>query len=152
MKKSELKTGMLVVHNDGKVGKVMLNTKDGDYSYLPTGSRFPLYKLMDDLNFQDNTNPIIKVYEPKTPMSTLSFYADDMNLIWEGTKVKYIKANHFGSQKDYFWKVGNELDLTRGDIVEVETSKGPQIVQVKDIYNNIQDTHIHKKVIRKVVI
>lgn len=152
MKKSDLKTGMLVVHRQGEVGKVMLNTKNGDRCYLSNGKMLELNEINDDLNNQNDLNSIIKVYEPKHSMLILSFDLKDMNLLWENSKVKYIKANHFGSQKDYFWKVDNDLDLTIGDIVEVETSRGPQIVQVKDIYNNIQNTNIHKKVIRKVVI
>lgn len=60
-----------------------------------------------------------------------------------------IEARHFGNPKVYQWKNTSNLDLEVGDVVEVETSRGNQLVEVINILNFPQEEPT-RKVVRKI--
>ncbi|TCU72909.1 hypothetical protein EV204_105245 [Tissierella praeacuta] len=63
-----------------------------------------------------------------------SFFKDYITHI-KPNIAKYIHAVHFGSTKLYTWRVPKEfadIDFRAGDIVEVDTVKGRQYVEVRE--------------------
>lgn len=73
---------------------------------------------------------------------------DDGTALVTGYKensVKHISAVHFGCEKEYTWKAEN-VDVKEGDVVEVETDYGPQLVEVKHVFES-EDIG-HKSVIK----
>lgn len=95
MKKSDLKTGMLVETRSGKVGLVMLGTSKGDCIVgsgnggdIPDSQQtwFPLKFLNEDLTYPGLLDSdIVKVYEFPTNSEGASFKKDRRSLVWERT-------------------------------------------------------------------
>jgi len=90
MKKSDLKTGMLVENRNGKIGLVMLQTSNGDVlvggGNIPDSQQTwsPFRSLNEDLTYPGLPgSDIVKVYEFPSNSEGASFKKDRRNLIWE---------------------------------------------------------------------
>jgi len=96
MKKSDLKTGMLIETRDGSLGLVMLNTETGDAIVSDGSSGYwsPLYCYRKNLTFE-SSNPykllhesdIVKVYGFRSNMMGAKISVDGRNLLWEREEV-----------------------------------------------------------------
>ncbi len=61
--------------------------------------------------------------------------------------VKHIKAIHFGSNFQYIWEVPENLEISLGDTVTVETYIGEKLVQVVECFEAVASGR--KKVLKK---
>jgi hypothetical protein len=87
MKKSDLKSGMIIERKDGEKGIVLLNTSNGDIIGGAGGGKNKtwcgLYNYREDLTYgglEDTT--IVKVYDADSNMNFGSFNEYDLKLIW----------------------------------------------------------------------
>jgi len=90
MRKSDLRTGMLLEQRNGALAMVLLGTEHGD---IASGEEtwFPISQLNEDLTYKitlnqsDRPYDIIRIYQPKSVMQYLSrgLSTSDANLIWE---------------------------------------------------------------------
>lgn len=155
MKKSDLKTGMLVELNDGSILKVYKDTMQGDVilDVRNEGNKLKLYDE-DNVYIDYNGFTISKIYKSKSIFIINSYDLDDYELIWDRNNMrKYIKAVHFGSKNLYTWIASKtiENDIKVGDIVEVDTEKGFQLVEIREIYEGMFNEN-YKYAMWKVVI
>lgn len=155
MKRSDLRTGMLVELNNGSILKVYKDTMQGDVilDVRNEGNRLKLYDE-DNVYIDYNGFTISKIYKPKNIFIINSYDLDDYELIWDRNNMrKYIKAVHFGSTKLYTWIATKtiENDIKVGDIIEVDTEKGYQLVEIRGIYEGMLNEN-YKYAMRKVVI
>lgn len=155
MKKSDLRTGMLVELKTGVILKVYKDTIEGDVILDITNQGNTLsdycerfkHKIINGFN-------INKIYKPKSIFIINSYDLDDYELIWDRNNMrKYIKAVHFGSTKLYTWIATKSIenDIKVGDIIEVDTEKGYQLVEIREIYEGMLNEN-YKYAMRKVVI
>ena len=153
MKKSDLKTGMLIEHVDGTIGKILINTIIDDKSFTEKGKHMDLH-LIDDLNNQGIIgNKIIRVYEPIENRNMLSFNLEYMKKIWELDK-KYLIIQLFGDDLQYIVKLPYKLidSVVKGDIVEIDMCKGNELAVVVDVLDEVKYNYhnLYREVIRKV--
>ena len=84
MKKSDLKTGMLIERNNGDLFQVFLDTPLGNIYINGEG----IYGKLDYINENmcwrglEKVKYVVKVYSPKYCHSFLSFDLDQFKLIW----------------------------------------------------------------------
>ena len=91
MKKSDLKTGMIIETRKGKLGMVLLDTVKGDIigggCHIGGDERtwMPLNALNDDLIYPScYESDIVKVYQPGCGNNIYgSFEVNSMRLVWE---------------------------------------------------------------------
>ncbi len=89
MRKSDLKTGMLVELRRGDIAWVLNDTADGDWlQWINSHQCLSLEKYNDDLTFNydcisKETNDIIKVYNPITYQYLNTEEIDRMKVIYE---------------------------------------------------------------------
>ena len=87
MKKSDLKSGMIIEGKNGEKGIVLLNTSNGDVIGGAGGGKNKtwcgLYNYREDLTYgglEDDT--IVKVYDVDSNMNLGSFDECNLKLIW----------------------------------------------------------------------
>lgn len=85
MKKSELKTGMVVEYDDGRRRVVLLGTNDGDILVnIENGELYDLKKYEENLRTHYKNININKVYQPRNTICYLKSRDDSyMTLLWE---------------------------------------------------------------------
>lgn len=133
MKKSELKTGMLVQTRKGEFGLVLLNTSMGDIiggdgQEDKTWSRLNAYD--DNLNYTaDNDFDIVKVYSLNHTKYGASFSLKDRHVLFDRQHIK-VKLN------DY---IDAEIDTTN-KVVKLSALMGESIpfTAIKKLYNTIK--------------
>lgn len=109
MKKSDLKTGMVVEIEDGEKGKVLLNTERGDIvGAVNNGDKetwFPLNRFNEDLIEKDNYcgRRIMKVYAMELGNLFAASIKKHGVLIWE-RKPEYTKD-------DLVKMIGHEFEI-----------------------------------------
>jgi hypothetical protein len=100
MKKSELKSGMLVILAKGDRAIVMKDTPNGDVltsGVLPnneeiTATWCPLNKFNDDLTYiNDDDCDIVEVYGYSTNMNATSLSTRDRTLLWKRYEPVFLK-------------------------------------------------------------
>jgi hypothetical protein len=91
MKKSELKSGMLITLRNGKKGIILLNTPQGDV-VASNGDEddntwCPLDSFSDDLKHfgtsDDNSHDIVQVWSYPNNQNGVSFTPEDRTIIWK---------------------------------------------------------------------
>ena len=94
MKKSDLKTGMILKFSNGELGMVLLGTADGDI--ISGETWFPLENHTDEELFghSDIYGLVVTVYQPKAPRDYLSGGIElnnEYRVLWERPKEMTIK-------------------------------------------------------------
>jgi hypothetical protein len=89
MKKSDLKSGMIIERRNGDKGMVLLNTSKGDIIGGGGGSGYKTWGGLDNYNDDLTYNScgihgydIVKIYDADCNMGFGSFGTDYLNLIW----------------------------------------------------------------------
>jgi len=90
MKKSDLKTGMLVEDSKGQFGLVLIGTSGGDVivgdGKCETRTWFPLKELNDDLTHKNSyIDSVVKVWGFSNNMHGANFSTEGRFLLWERT-------------------------------------------------------------------
>jgi hypothetical protein len=135
MKKSDLKTGMLVKTRGGSYGLVMINTASGKDCIVSNGegddkSWFPLTSLEEDLKYSkgkysDNSDSdIVEVWGWSSNMKAASLSTEGRDLLWKRIDNKTISLND-----EYVAVVDFETSMIKVGCQEIPFSK------VKELYN-----------------
>jgi len=112
MKRSELKSGMLIQNLDGKIGMVLLGTSHGDIIAGQNGSKgetwFPLANIANNLSKENikNSYRIVKVWDIDSNMCAASFKTSNRPVIWEMNSVQLNDKYHAIINNDGTVEVG----------------------------------------------
>lgn len=129
MKKSELKTGMIIQNVDGCYGKVLLNTVNGDIIGGANGAKmtwFPMEYLKEDLTFKadSTTYDIVKVWEMSCNMHGASL-ASKGKILWEKNLVEEIVVK---LTKEYSAEVSEDLKTIKVGCQNIPVKKVKELL------------------------
>lgn len=135
MKKSDLKSGMIVELKDGNRYVVMKNTSCG--SVLWGKGIKELSEYTPELKHKKCKNhDIIKIFDMESNSALVK--KANYRLLWD-REVKIVFVSFPNHEKEYAYKVSGDI-VNAGDKVYVPTKQqGKALAYVKTVYNNIQD-------------
>lgn len=153
----ELEVGYVVEYSDLTYDinneLALILPTNGDISLSGEKMWFPISNLDDDLKYGDSR--INKIYGLSSAMNAHKISIKDRVLLWErkSKEVYYIvTGQHFGDSKEYSWLCDEDLfdKIDIGDIVEVKTKFGKDLVKVVDCDMTYDKGSVHREVVRKI--
>lgn len=134
MKKSDLKTGMIVELRNGNRYTVMKGTASGNILW-GKGIK-PFSDFTPELRHKKyEQSDIVKIFDLESTSALVK--KANYRLIWD-REIRIALVSFPNHDKEYAYKVSGEI-VNAGDKVYVPTKQNKAVAYIKTVYENIQD-------------